>query len=113
MSAGDCPAELVLAERWGKLSSVQRIALSNHLRVCESCRILRSHGDAFDEVEGFQPGDARRLDSIISASERWLEQPGVLSRRPPPKRVSRLALLAAVLFGTAAAAATAGLVVRS
>ncbi|MGE5783656.1 MAG: tetratricopeptide repeat protein [Myxococcales bacterium] len=113
MSAGDCRAELVLAERRGKLSSVQRIALGNHLRVCESCRILRSHGSAFDEVEGFEPSDARRLDSMISASERWLEQPRTISRRPASKRASKVVFLAAILFGTAAAATTAGLVVRS
>lgn len=113
MNDGDCPAELVLAERRGKLSSSQRIALGKHLRVCESCRILRNHGHAFDQAESLQQDDRRRLDSLLSASERWLEEPRLVSGTRSSKRVGRVVLLAALLIGTGAAAATAGLVVRS
>lgn len=113
MTRQDCRGELVLAERKGELPRVARQALENHLRVCDSCRVLREYGRAFDSPPQVEADDARRLDAMLAASEQWLDQPRTQTWRPtPPKRRYGTAVIVAAFAATSMAAAAATLKIQ-
>lgn len=112
MTRLECRAELVLAERRGELPRVARQALDNHLRVCDSCRILREYGGAFEGEQQVDVGDAAKLDAMLAASDRWLRRARTQRWRVPSTRRYRLALLAAALSVCSMAAAAAAIVTR-
>jgi TolA-binding protein len=112
MSWRDCRGELVLAERQRELPRFARQALENHLRVCDSCRVLRELGAAFDTPQQVQAGDAKRLDAMLAASEHWLDQPRTQTWRLSPRRRYGVALVVAAFAVTSVTAAAATIAMR-
>lgn len=112
MTADECRNELVMMRRRDMLSSSQRVALEQHQRECSSCRLTRDFSDAFDEVESIPPDDINRLNAMLDAASRWIDQPRSLTRIADRKRSIRIAMLVAALSVVTTAAA-ASLVVRS
>lgn len=107
MIQGDCRSELVLVERRGSLTLAESAALREHLRVCEQCRIARDFGSAFDRPQSVYPGDAKHLDAMLAAAERWRVAPRTLERVSTRKRAGKVVWLTAALTISATAAAAA------
>lgn len=112
MNWQDCRGELVLAERHGELPRVAQQALENHLRVCDSCRVLREYGGAFDALQPVEVRDAHRLDAMLSVSEQWLSQPRTQTWRLSPRPRYGFVLLVAAFAVSSMAAAAATMVIR-
>jgi TolA-binding protein len=98
MSQG-CRNDLVLRERRSPLSSSEELALRAHLDVCESCRLTREIGAAFDEQGELELDDGARV-ARLAAGARTPRR--AFSRRTP--RVIVLAACISLLAGAAAAA---------
>lgn len=112
MSWQDCRGELVLAERHGELPRVARQALENHLRICDSCRVLREYGAAFDAPQPPEAADTHRLGAMLTVSEQWLHEPRTQTWRISPRRRYGPALLVAAFAVSSVAAAAATMVIR-
>lgn len=104
MTSLDCRNDLVLRERRGRLSSAEELALRTHLDSCESCRVSREIGAAFDAQGEPELDDGARIARLATHARAQAQTP----ERRPPGRALRVLLLAAsltLLTGVAAAAA--------
>jgi TolA-binding protein len=95
----NCRNDLVLSERRRPLSSKEELALRTHLESCESCRIAREIGAAFDEQGELAFDDGARIARLAARAR--------APRRSTARRASRIALLAACLSLLAGAAIAA------
>jgi TolA-binding protein len=102
MTRSECRSELVVRERTGELSNVERTALDAHLATCAPCRLTQRLGRDFEADARLEAGDGERIAALSKIARAWAadarERVSAVHERPARRRAPIWVFAAAAAF---------------
>jgi TolA-binding protein len=102
MTRSECRSELVVRERAGELSNVERTALDAHLATCAPCRLTQRLGRDFETDARLEAGDGERIAALSKIARAWAadarERVSAVHEKPARRRAPIWVFAAAAAF---------------
>jgi TolA-binding protein len=102
MTRSECRSELVVRERAGELSNVERAALDAHLATCAPCRLTQRLGRDFESDARLEAGDGERIAALSKIARAWAsdarERVSTVHEKPARRRAPIWVFAAAAAF---------------